>query len=81
MDNRFILAAAAVGVPALALIWNSRRTSHPPFPPGPKRELFIGSARSFPKDRWYEAFTAWQKSYGDVSYALLQPYYLSSVLN
>lgn len=69
MDQRTYCAAAAVGIPLMALIWQiSRRKSYPPFPPGPPRDPIIGSLRSFPKTKWQETFTKMQETYGDLIY-------------
>jgi len=34
-------------------------------PPGPKRHFLFGNLFNFPRSRWYEAFTEWQKLYGE----------------
>lgn len=69
MDRKAYWAAAAAGVPLLILLWKgTRKPSHPPLPPGPPRDPIIGSARSFPPNRWYETFSKMQKTYGDLIY-------------
>jgi len=68
MERAKYLATAAVlaGLPLLALLWNRQSKSRPPYPPGPQPEPIIAHLRSFPKRRWYETFSEWSKTYGDV---------------
>ncbi|PVF96201.1 cytochrome P450 [Serendipita vermifera] len=39
-----------------------------PLPPGPKPVPILGNAPQFPQDRWYETFSEWTKTYGDMIY-------------
>jgi len=34
-------------------------------PPGPKKSFLVGNLFNFPRTRWYENFTEWQKEYGE----------------
>ncbi|PVG00533.1 cytochrome P450 [Serendipita vermifera] len=52
-----------------------RRSSHPhgrPLGlhdlPGPKREFFLGNARSIPRSGWSDAFDSWRRQFGDIFY-------------
>ncbi|PVG01722.1 cytochrome P450 [Serendipita vermifera] len=41
------------------------------YPPGPPREILIGSLRSFPKDHFFRQFCQWAETYGEIVYAPL----------
>jgi hypothetical protein len=56
------------GTAILRGLWNTpeakARRAGAILPPGPKRNFFIGNLHTFPKTRWYEVFSDWQKEYG-----------------
>jgi hypothetical protein len=58
----------AAGTAILRGLWNTpkgkARRAGAILPPGPKRDFLIGNLRTFPKTRWYEVFSDWQKEYG-----------------
>jgi Cytochrome P450 len=83
IDQSTYWAAAAAGIPLLALIWKMSSTqSHPPFPPGPPRYPIIGSLRSFPQTKWQETFTKLRETYGGLIYyeVLGQPFLIVNSL-
>lgn len=74
---RYAIIAASV-VAGTAIIRNiantpavKARRAGAQLPPGPKRDLFIGNLRNFPKGRWYETFTRWKDEFGDLIYVNL----------
>ena len=62
-----MLSVSACGI-LLAGVGLAKAFSGPPrglvYPPGPPQDPIIGSFRSFPKNKFYETFLEWQKTYG-----------------
>lgn len=73
LEHKKLFIAALAGIPIVTFVYRrlksrSNSAARLPLPPGPKRDPIIGSVRSFPQDRWYDTFSAWQKTYGDMIY-------------
>lgn len=64
------IAAAATAI-SFATYFTVKRTSKQTVPPGPARKFIVGNLGNFPKSRWYETFSEWQTTYGDLIYAEL----------
>jgi hypothetical protein len=71
-SNKSIAAAVGGSLFLLYIIFNRRRRVSPyarlPLPPGPKPVPILGNAPQFPQGRWYETFSEWAKTYGDMIY-------------
>jgi hypothetical protein len=71
-SNKSIAAAVGGSLFLLYLFFNRRRRVSPharlPLPPGPKPVPILGNAPQFPQGRWYETFSEWSKTYGDMIY-------------
>ncbi|PVG04930.1 cytochrome P450 [Serendipita vermifera] len=63
------LAVASLGYFTIRGVLNRKKCQ--PYPPGPPRQPFIGSFRSFPADHFYYRFSEWARLYGDIVYAPL----------
>jgi cytochrome P450 len=74
-QHLLVAGAAIVGTFLLWTTLNSpaRRAarSGSKLPPGPEQAFLIGNLHNFPKDRFWETFTRWQKEYGDLVYVNL----------
>jgi hypothetical protein len=71
-QHLLVAGAAILGTFAVWTIINSpaRRAARmgSKLPPGPEQAFLIGNLHNFPKDRFWETFTQWQKQYGDLVY-------------
>ncbi|PVG02534.1 cytochrome P450 [Serendipita vermifera] len=85
LNTQDMLACGVAGSLALFLYCRYRsslRRRGLTTPPGPKPLPIIGNVLDCPPNRWYETFTAWQKTYGDVIYMDLmgQPFLILNSL-
>ncbi|CCA71475.1 hypothetical protein PIIN_05414 [Serendipita indica DSM 11827] len=65
-------ATAAMVIISVYIAANSvsarARRANARLPPGPKRSILFGNLFNFPKKRWFETFSSWKETYGDIVY-------------
>lgn len=73
IERRYLVAASTVILGTILAYIASKSPSRrarkqgAKLPPGPERAYLIGNLKNFPKTRWYEHFSEWQKEYGGFS--------------
>ena len=68
-SNLLLLAFATIGLVVIYLVLRSpayrAKRLGAKLPPGPPRHFLFGNLFSFPRRKWYEAFTLYQQEYGE----------------
>ena len=60
----WVLCVLALVLLACLVVFKPRSKSRRVYPPGPPRHPIWGNLFNFPRVRWHETFTEWQKSWG-----------------